>query len=192
MKDPRKRRLSVLGIAARTAVILSLMTLNPFGSFPPTVGAHDNDDNRRSQRDHSLFFTGSTPADKAIYCGVRKGEGGYTLHISGTADTGPGSFIITFRDGDSMGFLVPQGVTVSTTHDLGGVPGVDDTVRITQTGGVRSMMVSVLADRGAKDPFDETLDGAPKERDNFCTRLDVNGGGEPGRTSAQLLVPAPF
>ena len=102
-----------------------------------------------------------------------------------------------------MGFQVPAGSTYSTTHDLGGVLGVDDTVRITATGGVGSMMVSVEVQEGAKDPFDETLDSASPDfvassHTNYCTRSVVNPGtgafggagtGEPGNTSAKLLFP---
>ncbi|MBI3668076.1 MAG: hypothetical protein HY236_17895 [Acidobacteria bacterium] len=190
MRKITKKMLLAAAVIGLAVAILTIVATNPFGRFLASVRA-DPGDEAHAHRDHSLFFDGSSPADKAIYCGVQEGKG-YTLHISGTASGAPGSFIITFRDGDAMGFNVPNGSTYSTTHDLGGVPGVDDTVRITATGGVHSMMVSVLAQDGAKDPFDETLDGAPKEKDNFCTRLDVLGGGEAGRTSAQALVPYAF
>lgn len=48
-----------------------------------------------------------------------------------------------------MGFNVPTGSTYSTSHALGGVPGVDTpTVMIAPTGGVNSMMASVLTHDG--------------------------------------------
>ena len=198
MKDSTKKLHSVLGIAVRAAVILALIAMGPLGSFSPGVSANDDDDKPKDKdhRDHSLFFTGSTPADEAIFCGVKKGRG-YTLHISGSANGSAGSFIINFRDGDAMGFNVPDGFTLSTTHDLGGVPTVDDLVKITVTGGVNSMMVSVNADKGAQDPFDETLDSALAEKDNFCTREAGTGvpgptGGEAGHTSAKALFVPPI
>lgn len=138
--------------------------------------------------DHGLFFTGSTPADTAIFCGVKLVPAlkAYTLHVSATASGSGGTFRINFRDGDSMGFEVPAGSTYSTTHALGGVPEVDDIVKITAEGGVQSMMASVLAEPGAVDPFDETLDGRAAD-DNFC----VTAPSEPGSTSAVLVFPAP-
>lgn len=198
MKEFTKKLLSVPGIAALAVVIVTMLAMNPFARFSPSAAA---DTVRPAFRDQSLFFTGSTPADKAIWCGVQIGKG-YTLHISGTADfvqgfpatPAAGTFIITFKDGDAMGFSVPAGFTLSTTHDLGGVPGVDDVVKITATGGVRSMMVTVHTDPGAVDPFLESLDGAPNVDNNFCTRANVDGatpgptGGEAGHTSAALII----
>jgi len=190
MKEFTKKLLSVPTVAVLAAVIVTMLATNPLGWFSPSVDAQNV---RPAFRDHSLFFTGSSPADEAIFCGVQIGKG-YTLHVSGTASGTPGSFIINFRDGDAMGFEVPAGSTYSTTHDLGGVPFVDDIVRITRTGGVNSMMVSVQVSQGAVDPFDETLDFAPAEKDNFCTRSVVGGSagsGESGNTSAKAIFPAP-
>ena len=160
-------------------VISSLVVLGGFAS-------KGNADENRS--DHALFFTGSTPPDTAIYCGVRQeGKKGkaYTLHISGTASDADGTFVITFLDEDPMGFLVPQGSTYSTTHALGGVPTVDTTVRITATGGVHSIMASVLAEEGAKDPF--VGDG---EKDNFCVTINASGTDNNGLT-IKLATPHP-
>jgi hypothetical protein len=141
--------------------------------------------------DHGLFCTCSSPADTAVYAGVKKFAGKanrhYTLHISATASGSAGTFVINFRDGDTMGFQVPADTSVSTTQALGGVPGVDDIVKITQTGGVISMMVSVLAEAGARDPFDETLDGVAAQNDNFV----VTEPGEAGHTSAASIFLVP-
>ncbi len=186
MKKLTKKLLSVPGIAALAVLILAVLAMNPFGRFSPNAAADTIA--RPAFRDQSLFCTCSSPADVAIWCGVKKGKG-YTLDISGTASGADGSFIITFIDGDTMGFSVPNGFTLSTTHELGGVPGVDDVVKITRTGGVGSMMVTVHTDEGAVDPFDETLDSAPPEINNFCTRQDAGGGGEAGRTSARTIIP---
>lgn len=186
MKSVTKKLLSVSGIAGRAVLMLSLLALNPFGGFSPSVAADGDDDHPKAQRDHSLFATFSVPADEAIFCGVKKGRG-YTLHISGSTNGSAGKIKITFRDTDAIEFDVLGGTTVSITQELGGVPIVDDLVKITVAGGVNRMMVSVHADKGAQDPFDETLDSAPAEKDNFCTRLDAVGGGEAGHTSAIAL-----
>lgn len=105
---------------------------------------------------HSLFFTGSDPADTHLVCGTTKKGKEYTLNISGTASSAAGEFIINFRDSATeggMGFNVPAGSTYSTSQALGGVPDVDTPlVMITQTGGVTSMMASVLV-RGPGKAF---------------------------------------
>jgi hypothetical protein len=141
-----------------------------------------------SNSDHGLFCTCSSPADTAVYAGVRKVSGSrnyaYTVHISATAVGSAGAFRINFRDGDSMGFTVPADSTVSTSHTLGGVPKVDDIVKITAEGGVISMMVSVQTENGAQDPFNETLDaGGVADHSNFV----VTAPSEPGSTSAAAI-----
>jgi hypothetical protein len=154
---------------------------------PGSVGRADDNDDRKGagQSDHALFCTCSVPADTAIYCGVRRGAEPYTLHVSGTAAASPGTFSITFQDGDPMGFSVPADSTHSTTHTLGGVPGVDNLVRITGTGGVGSMMASVQARSGARDPF-----GGDDERDNFCVTINASGFDNNGLTiTTTLSVP---
>jgi hypothetical protein len=118
---------------------------------------------------HSLFFTGSDPADTHLVCGTTTKNKAYTLHVSATASSEAGEFIINFRDGDGMGFAVPAGSTYSTSHALGGVPDVDTpSVMITQTGGVHSMMASVLAAEG----------------NAFCTNCTGGAGGGVGAQGA--------
>lgn len=130
-----------------------------------------------AQSDHALFG----PGDTAIYCGVatigNQGEP-YTLHVAATAPSAAGTLTITFGDGDSIGFSVPVGGSFSTTQELGGVPGVDDVVKITAVGGVTGAMASVKVRAGAKDPFSGDIPvGATKaEQDNFC----LTKPGDPG------------
>ncbi len=141
-----------------------------------------------ARSDHALYFDLSTPADTAIYCGVAaNGDSrkAYTLHISGTASDSAGSFFINFLDEDVMEFRVPANSTVSTTQALGGVPGVDTTVKITAKSGVHSMMASVLAGEEAKDPF--TGDG---RNNNFCVTINANGTDNNGLT-IKLTTPHP-
>jgi hypothetical protein len=107
------------------------------------------------------------------------------LHISGTASGAAGAFLIKFLDDDAMGFLVPADSTVSTTQALGGVPGVDTTVKITATGGVHSMMASVLVQEGATDPF-----GGDGRKDNFCVTINQSGTDNNGLTIT-LTTPHP-
>jgi hypothetical protein len=138
--------------------IIALLGLALVSLYGPgtVVRADDDDDDNGNLRlhtkaAHSLFFTGSTPADTHMVCGLTKKNKPYTLNISGSANVTNGSFFIRFRDGDTMGFNVPAGSTYSTTHALGGVPDVDTpSVMINQEGGVNSMMASVLAKDGGK------------------------------------------
>ncbi len=170
------RKLFGISLTVISAIIV-------LGIFAPNASA---DDGARS--DHALYFDGSAPPDTAIYCGVAehgKSSKAYTLHISGTASGSAGAFVINFLDGDAMGFLVPANSTVSTTQALGGVPQVDTTVKITATGGVHSMMASVLVEEGAKDPF--SGDGA---KDNFCVTINTGGTDNNGLTII-LTTPHP-
>jgi hypothetical protein len=132
-----KTRLAVTAVVATMALTGQMFLATP---------ALADDDKKAS---HSLFFTGSTPPDTHLVCGTTKKNKPYTLNVSGSASGSDGQFIIFFRDGDAMGFNVPMGSTYSTSHALGGVPGVDTpTVMIAPTGGVNSMMASVLTHDG--------------------------------------------
>lgn len=151
--------------------------------------------------DQASFTRDTDTPDTAIYCGAVKsvwGGGGqrapypYTLHVSATMASGsPGKFRITFRDRDSFGFEVPAG-THTTSHALGGVPGVDDVVKITAEGGVQSMTArvevwSIVSSfySGAGDPFDP-FDEMPAQSDNFCVKT-----GDAGSTSAEQYFSRP-
>ena len=144
---------------------------------------------RKKKTDHALLCRGSCAVnpDFAIYCGLEKAGKPYNLHISGSTfgGTGVGTVTITFLDTDLITFNVPAGDSFSMTHALGGVPGVDDVVKITATDGVETIMASLHAKKGGKDPFDEELDGGDAEKDNFClTEPDSDGS-----TSAAALFP---
>jgi hypothetical protein len=133
-------------LKARLAVAAALATMALTGQIFLATSALADDDKKAS---HSLFFTGSAPPDTHLVCGTTKANKPYTLNVSGTASSADGQFIIFFRDGDAMGFNVPAGRTYSTSHALGGVPAVDTpTVMVAPTGGVNSMMASVLTHDG--------------------------------------------
>lgn len=136
-----------------------------------------------SVRSDASLFTGSTPADTAIYCGVL--DKPYILQITATAPSSPGRFHITFQDFDVFGFEVPLGARHQTTHALGGTPGVDATVKITAEDGVQRITATLEIDTGAADPFDETLDGRPASPYNFC----ITAPRDPGSTSAARIIP---
>jgi hypothetical protein len=114
---------------------------------------HKKDKNHNkveSQASHSLFC-GTCPGvpDTYLVCGTIKANNPYTLHISASARNGNGGFEIWFRDGDVMPFYIPNGSTYSISQALGGVPDVDTPrVMIVPTGGVDSMMASVLTEDG--------------------------------------------
>ncbi len=142
---------------------------------------------KKGRTDHALLCRGSCAVndDFAIYCGLNLNKNKpYTLHISAsTFGAGSGTVRITFRDGDFITFEVPDGESFSISQALGGVPGVDDVVKITGTGGVETMMVSLYRERGGRDPFDETLDGGDAEKDNYCVTSPCSDGS----TSAEAL-----
>ena len=168
-----KKSVAVPAVLAGVVLIVLAITMSAgAGSRSATRVASES----KVHSDHGLFCTCSSPADTAVYASANRS---YTLYISGSAGS-DGTFVINFHDGDNMTFKVPSGTTLSTTQALGGVPGVDDIVKITATGGVTSMMVSVMADQGAKDPFYERLDGGTRTNDNYV----VTAPGEDGVTSA--------
>lgn len=138
-------------------------------AMPPNVSAQRPQG--PSQSDHALM-----DASEHIHCGVALGNSGkkaesYTLHVTASG----GTFLtIQFADFDTISFAIPGGGSVSTTQELGGVPEVDDVVKITVTPS-GDAMASVKVRAGSQDPF--TDDG---ELDNFClTHLNA-GGGDPG------------
>ncbi len=136
---------------------------------------------KKGRTDHALLCRGSCAVndDFAIYCGLNLNKNRpYTLHISAsTFGAGSGTVRITFRDTDFITFEVPDGEALSITQALGGVPGVDDVVKITREGGIESLMVSLHAKKGGKDPFDETLEpGGDAEKDNYCLTSPCSDG----------------
>ena len=156
------RRMATVTVLAGVILTLLAMTFSPEVSAQTPQGP--------AQSDHALFG----PGDTAIHCGVatigNQGEP-YTLHVAATAPSVPGTLTIIFGDASSIGFSVPAGGSFSTTQELGGVPTVDDVVKITVGGGVTAAMASVKVRAGAKDPF--PADG---ELDNFC----LTKPGDPG------------
>ncbi|MBI2913543.1 MAG: hypothetical protein HYY03_06445 [Chloroflexi bacterium] len=165
-----KRIMLLAALAGAVVAVLAIILLG--GSSPGTPGvAADSGGDGHDQSDHALFGSGDT----AIYCGVEQSKAEpWILHVSATAPSSAGTLRITFGDGDSIGFRVAAGGSFSTTQALGGVPGVDNVVKLTAESGVTDMMASALVPRGgAKDPFPN--DG---EKDNFCLTKD----GDPGDT----------
>ena len=142
---------------------------------------------KKNKTDHALLCRGTCAVndDFAIYCGLKPAGKPYNLHISGSTfgGTGVGTVTITFLDTDLITFNVPAGDSFSITQALGGVPDVDNVVKITATGGVETMMVSLHAKKGGRDPFDEELDGGDKEKDNYCLTSPCSDGS----TSAEAL-----
>ena len=163
------RKLLGIGLTVVLAMIL-------FASVARNVSAQTPQG--PAQSDHALFG----PGDTAIYCGVAPGKGAepYTLHVSATPDVSGTTteanrtLTITFGDTDSITFKVGPNTSFSTTQELGGVPGVDDVVKITPGAGITSAMASVKVRAGAKDPF--SGDG---ELDNFCLTKPFDDGTVP-------------
>ena len=164
------RKLLGIGLTVVLAMIL-------FASVARNVSAQTPQG--PAQSDHALF---GPPGDTAIYCGVAPGKGAepYTLHVSATPDVSGTTteanrtLTITFGDTDSITFKVGPNTSFSTTQELGGVPGVDDVVKITPGAGITSAMAIVKVRAGAKDPF--SGDG---ELDNFCLTKPFDDGTVP-------------
>jgi len=103
------------------------------------------------------------------YCGVGKGAEPWTLNVA--ASNGGGTLTIQFRDGDLVSFVIPAGDTISLTESFGGVPTVDDLVRISLSG-TTDGVVSALARPNATDPFIEPV---LQESDNLCANVEDEG-----------------
>lgn len=159
------RKLFLVGVTVVLAMVL-------IASFERNMSAQTPQG--PAQSDHAL---GS--GSEVIYCGVatigNQGEP-YTLHVSASPAFGSTTdanriLIITFGDGDSITFRLSNSASFSLTQELGGVPGVDDVVKITWGAGISSAMASVKVRAGAKDPFRND-----DELDNFC----LTKPGDPG------------
>ena len=114
------------------------------------------------QSDHMLL-DGSVPEHG--YCGVGTKVEPWELHVAYSPGGSAGTLTIGFRDGSSIPFPVAANSSFSLTQAMGGVPGVDDLVRIDITGG--GAWVSARARSGARDPFVEPV----AEKDNFCINI---------------------
>lgn len=158
-----KRLATLLTAGVFMGVILTLLAMNPFS--PSLQVGSAQAPSGPAQSDHALLG----PGDDSIYCGVGHKAEPYTLNVSAAGGTAGGTLTIQFGDGDTIAFQIPANASFSTTQALGGVPGVDNVVKITASSSVA--MASVQANAGATDPFTE--DG---ELDNFC----LTKPGDPG------------
>ena len=163
------RKLAVVcGLALMASVMLAM---SPFATSLASADNENDDEDKRGQSDHALWGGGDTN----LYCGVSRRREPWTLHISATTGPSVGTLTLTFRDGDAISYKIPAGSSFSATNAFGGVPFVDDVVRITPGGGVVSALASALVSRGARDPF--AGDG---EKDNFCLTKPGDLGTLPG------------
>lgn len=123
------------------------------------------------------------PATDGVgYCGVGRHAEPWTLHIAASAGAEAAAVLkVAFRDADSITFNIPANTSFSFTEAMGGVPEVDDLVRITLTGAGADSWVSARARPNTTDPFIEP--GAP-ESDNLCVGLV-----DEGPISTLLAVP---
>ena len=121
----------------------------------------DGNDDNGPQSDHALL---DSSAGEHIYCGVGRNVEPWTLHVSASPGVA-GTLTIQFRDASAVAFAIPAGQSFSLTQSMGGVPGVDDLVRIDLSSG--GAWVSAEARAGALDPFVEPV----TETDNFCINI---------------------
>lgn len=161
-----------------TMLFVAFLPLILFATPVPTVSADG-----QNQSDHMLI---SAPDVEHGYCGVGKKGEPWELHLayspsrflSGTS----GTLTIGFRDGSSIPFPVAADSSFSLTQAMGGVPGVDDLVRIDITAGLA--WVSARAQSGARDPFTEPV----PEKDNFC----INIPAEQAPNTVTVTLPGPL
>ena len=156
----------ILIILTATIVAAGIFAFIPVerASAPATVTQFHN---IFDQSDHGLVDVAS--GEKG-FCGSTKEP--WILDISAAGDSDGGSVTLTFNDGDSITYPIPAGGSFSAQFNFGGVPGVDNVVRISGSG-IPSMVVSALATENSVDPFDENdngvLDSPPtEEKDNYC------------------------
>ena len=167
MKGNMKKLVIMVGVAA---VVLAL------AGFPQSVSAQAGG----GPYGQSDFVDLDLPDDVA-YCGVRKLAEPWTLHVAVTAGIASAQLRIEMQDGTGTTFNIPANDSFSFTQALGGVPGVDNLVRITATQGILEGMANAHARSGAEDPFTEP---GPQERDNFCVSI-----ADEGPVSTALAVP---
>ena len=159
-------KVSVVFVFVIAAVVALSPSVRAQGGLGPPTGV--------DQTDHMLL-----PDTEVGYCGLEKNAEPWTLSITASGvnptTSSPGLLTIEFRDGDAITFKIPPNSAISLTQQMGGVPGVDDLVRITvsptSTQAVHAW-VSARARPNATDPFIEP--GAP-EADNLCVNLTDEG-----------------
>jgi len=158
-------------------LLVAFLPLTLFFHPVPTVSADDN-----KQSDHMLI---DASAGEHGYCGVGKKVEPWELHVAYSPGGSAGTLTIGFRDGSSIPFPVAANSSFSLTQAMGGVPGVDDLVRIDITTG--GAWVSARARSGAKDPFNEQPPATP-EKDNFCINIPTE---QPSETIS-ITLPGPL
>jgi hypothetical protein len=140
----------------KLAMLVAFLPLALFANPAPAMSANDK------QSDHMLI---DASAGEHGYCGVGKKVEPWGLHLAYSPGASSGTLTIQFRDGSSIPFPVAANTSFSLTQAMGGVPGVDDLVRIDITAG--GAWVSARAQSGARDPFVEPV----PEKDNFCINI---------------------
>ena len=173
----RKMNRVLIGIAI-VSLVTSTLAATAWLLAPNTSA---NGESSEGQSDHSLL---DARIGERVYCGVGKKIEPWTLHVSASTAIA-GTLTIMFRDGDTVGFSILAGDSFSLTQSMGGVPGVDDLVRVTLSSG--GAWVSASAREGARDPFVEPV----PEKDNFCIGVVAFGEQEPDTVGVTLGV-SPF
>jgi hypothetical protein len=161
----------------KTIVIASLATIvmlaGAYAVLPVQKAATALGGDRQS--DHALALVDVEGAK--VFCGVFNKEA-WILRVTAAGLGVDGSVDLTFNDSDSISYPVLASSSFYAEYAFGGVPGVDNIVRVEGTD-IDEMVVSAESPGGlAIDPFDENDNGIIKdnkdELDNFCVRDDDN------------------
>ncbi len=179
-------------ILVATVLVATVLVAGIFALMPVEKVSTAGGRSSVTESDHGLVDVAS--GEKG-FCGST-GEP-WTLYIAAASDSDGGSVKLTFNDGDSITYPVAADDSFSAQFAFGGVPGVDNVVRVEGTG-IPAMVVSAQPTGNFIDPFDEDDDGIlndpkpplpplpPNERDNYCvvdpSEMDVEEDGVSGDT----------
>ena len=173
-------------ILVATVLVATVLVAGIFALMPVEKVSTAGGRSSVTESDHGLVDVAS--GEKG-FCGST-GEP-WTLYIAASSDSNGGSVKLTFNDGDSITYPMAAADSFSAQFAFGGVPGVDNVVRVEGTG-IPAMVVSAQPTGNFIDPFDEDDDGilneagGVNERDNYCvvdpSEMDVEEDGVSGDT----------
>jgi hypothetical protein len=112
----------------RIALGAAVVLVGAFGLYlaVPTAGAATG-----KVADHALFDGVDIPSDTSVFC---RGSGPFNVYLSFRAFTADAVLTVTFQDGDSVAYAIPQDTSFSIQQAAGSTAGVDRRIVATSTG----------------------------------------------------------